>query len=523
MTDSPVLNAPQREAVLHLESPCLVLAGAGSGKTRVITHKIAHLIESGAYAPSQIAALTFTNKAAKEMQERCAALLAGKPTRGLTVCTFHALGVTILRAEAAHAGLKAQFSILDAGDAGAIIQDLASTTDRGLIRRVQTQISLWKNTMVLPEAAEAEGEDGVLAARIYRSYCATLSAYQAVDFDDLIGRPVELFREHPEVLYRWQSRLRYLLIDEVQDTNASQYQLLRLLAGPRAAFTAVGDDDQAIYAWRGATLDNLRLLKDDYPNLHVIKLEQNYRSSGRILAAANALISHNPKLFDKTLWSDHGPGDPLAIQVHPDEEREAESVAIQISAHRFERRARFADYAVLYRGNHQARVLEQAFRKEKIPYHLSGGQSFFERVEIKDVCAWLRLVANQDDDPAFVRAVTSPKRGVGTATLETLGQYAGHRNVSLFAAACEAGLALKLDERRLEPLTEFTRFINKIEWRAASRPASSSMRCCVPSVSRPTCSTTTTRARRSRSGRTCSTSRAGSRRRRPPTPRPCLR
>jgi ATP-dependent DNA helicase Rep len=473
MTQSSVLNVPQREAVLHLESPCLVLAGAGSGKTRVITHKIAHLIDTGAYTAPQIAALTFTNKAAKEMQERCAQLLSNKPTRGLTVCTFHALGVAILRAEAVHARLKPLFSILDADDAYSIIQDLCATTDRGLVRALQSQISLWKNARVSVAQAESHAatEDEAIAARIYRSYAATLMAYQAVDFDDLIGRPAELFVEQPEVLYRWQSRLRYLLVDEVQDTNASQYHLFRLLVGPRAAFTAVGDDDQAIYAWRGATVDNLRRIQEDYPTLRVVKLEQNYRSSGRILAAANALIAHNPKLFEKKLWSEHGPGDPLVIQAMPNEEQEAESVAIQISAHRFERQARFADYAVLYRGNHQARVLEQAFRREKIPYVVSGGQSFFERVEIKDVCAWLRLIANQDDDPAFVRAITTPKRGVGTATLETLGQYAARRGVSLFEAACESGLGLKLEARRLEPLHEFTRFINRMEWRATREPA----------------------------------------------------
>ncbi|MGA2552080.1 MAG: UvrD-helicase domain-containing protein [Burkholderiaceae bacterium] len=473
MTHPEILNPAQREAVRHLDSPCLVLAGAGSGKTRVITQKIAHLISTSAYEPQHIAALTFTNKAAKEMQQRLADLLEVRASRGLTVCTFHALGVSILRAEAEHARLKPQFSILDGDDAFGILQQLAATTDRALVRGVQSRISLWKNALVSPAMAADLACDGfeVNAAQIYRNYVSTLAAYQAVDFDDLIQRPTEVFVEHPEVLYRWQSRLRYLLIDEVQDTNLCQYRLLRLLVGTRAAFTAVGDDDQAIYGWRGATAENLQSLKDDYPHLRVIKLEQNYRSTGRILAAANALIGHNPKMFPKELWSEHGPGDALVIQAYPNEEQEAESVAIQISAHRFERRARYADYAVLYRSNHQARVLEQAFRKEKIPYVVSGGQSFFDRVEIKDICAWLRLIANQDDDPAFVRAVTTPRRGIGAGTLETLGAYAGSRQVSLFAAACESSLALKLEARRLEPLLEFTRFINRMEWRATREPA----------------------------------------------------
>lgn len=473
MSSSPPLNTPQRDAVRHLDGPCLVLAGAGSGKTRVITHKIAYLIEHAGYTANQIAALTFTNKAAKEMAERAASLLEGKAGKGLTVCTFHALGVQILRREAKHLGLKPQFSILDSDDAYGIIQDLAATTDRKLVRNIQNRISLWKNSLIDPDAAvhAAVNEDEAQAARIYRSYAATLSAYQAVDFDDLIGRTVELFSKHQDVLFRWQSRLRYILVDEVQDTNVCQYALLKHLTGTRAAFTAVGDDDQAIYAWRGATIDNLKRLTDDYPTLKVIKLEQNYRSTGRILAAANALIGNNPKLFEKKLWSEHGPGEPITISQMNDEEHEAESVAIKLSAHKFERRTHFADYAVLYRGNHQARVLEQALRKEKIPYVLSGGQSFFDRSEIKDLCAWLRLIANQDDDPAFIRAVTTPKRGVGAATLEALGTYAGQRQVSLFAAACEASFAMKVQARQLEPLTEFTAFVNRMEWRASREPA----------------------------------------------------
>ncbi len=473
MSSSPPLNEPQREAVRHLDGPCLVLAGAGSGKTRVITHKIAHLIAHGGYEAKQIAALTFTNKAAKEMQERVASLIDAKQAKAVTVCTFHALGVQILRQEAAHLGLKPQFSILDSSDSFSIVQDLCATTDKQVTRRIQNRISLWKNALVTSDAAVdiAANEDEAQAARIYRSYAATLKAYQAVDFDDLIGKPVELFSANHEVLYRWQSRLRYLLVDEVQDTNACQYALLKQLVGPRAAFTAVGDDDQAIYAWRGATLDNLKQLSLDYPNLKLIKLEQNYRSTGRILNAANALITHNPKLFEKKLWSEHGPGDNIVVTPMNDEEHEAESIVIQLSAHKFERRGKFADYAVLYRGNHQARVIEQALRKEKIPYVLSGGQSFFDRAEIKDLCAWLRLIANADDDPAFIRAITTPKRGVGAATLEALGGYAGQRHVSLFEAACESSFAHKVQARQFQPINEFTAFINRIEYRAKKEPA----------------------------------------------------
>ncbi len=429
------LNSAQSEAVRYLDGPCLVLAGAGSGKTRVITQKIAHLIEAKGFEPRHIAAVTFTNKAAAEMRERVGKLLEGKtlttpgkegrkvPVNQLTVCTFHSLGVQILRQEAEHVGLKPQFSIMDSDDCFGMIQEQIGTTDKGLIRKIQTIISLWKNGLVAPEEAMtiAANEDEHQAALVYRNYVATLHAYQAVDFDDLIRLPTELFARNEPVRDRWQNRLRYLLIDEYQDTNACQYELLKLLAGPRAAFTAVGDDDQAIYGWRGATLENLAQLGKDFPKLHVIKLEQNYRSTVRILTAANNVIANNPKLFEKKLWSEHGMGDSITVTPCNDEEHEAESVVFRLSAHKFERRTQFRDYAILYRGNFQARVFEQVLRRERIPYVLSGGQSFFDKAEIKDLCAYLRLIANADDDPAFIRAVTTPRRGIGNTTLEALG------------------------------------------------------------------------------------------------------
>ena len=473
MHDLSSLNAPQRAAVRHVDGPCLVLAGAGSGKTRVITHKIAHLISDCGFQARQIAALTFTNKAAAEMRQRVASLLEGKASRGLIVSTFHSLGVQILRAEAEHIGLKPRFSIVSSDDVRAILQDLCASSDPAFVKGLQSRISLWKNAMLSADDVENNAQHGDEArdARVYRGYAATLHAWHAVDFDDLIARPVSLFEAHHDVLYRWQSRLRYLLVDEVQDTNACQYRLLRQLAGSRAALTAVGDDDQAIYAWRGATLDNLANLQGDYPQLEVIKLEQNYRSSGRILAAANALIAANPKLFEKKLWSEHGPGDAVTVSAMNDDLHEAESIAIRLSAHRFERRTKWSDYAVLYRGNHQARAFEEALRKEKIPYVLSGGQSFFERAEIRDLIAWLRLFANLDDDPAFIRAVTVPKRGVGTVTLEALGNYASQRSVSLFEAACESAFATRIAVRRFEPLEQFTAFVNRMQARAEREPA----------------------------------------------------
>lgn len=469
------MNAPQREAVRYMDGPCLVLAGAGSGKTRVITQKIVHLVEECGYEAKNIAAVTFTNKAALEMQERIAKSLANpKDAKQLTICTFHSLGVQILRREAQELGLKDRFSIMDSDDCFSLVQDLAVTTDKQLIRRIQNMMSLWKNGLVDPDMAlhQAISDDEAQAARIYRNYVATLAAYQAVDFDDLIRLPVELFRNNEPVREKWQRKLRYLLVDEYQDTNTCQYELVKLLVtgvGKKPMFTAVGDDDQAIYAWRGATIENLRQLQVDFPDLKVIKLEQNYRSTTRILQAANAVISNNPKLFEKQLWSEHGLGDPVKVLAMQDDDQEAEQVAITLSAHRFERRAKFSDYAILYRGNHQARVIEQALRKERIPYTISGGQSFFDRAEIKDIVSYLRLIANGDDDPAFIRAVTTPKRGVGQTTLEALGAFAGQWQCSLFEAVFKGGIESKLADRQLTPLREFCHFINQLESRAQKR------------------------------------------------------
>ncbi|MDM9558352.1 UvrD-helicase domain-containing protein [Bordetella petrii] len=462
------LNPAQKEAVLYLDGPCLVLAGAGSGKTRVITQKIAYLLRECGYMGRNVVALTFTNKAAREMDERVKTLVDRKLAKGLTISTFHSLGVRLLREEARHAGLKPQFSILDADDAMAIIQELLATTDRGRLRAVQSIISLWKNALLGPDdAARIAATPGeVEAANVYRNYSATLAAYQAVDFDDLIRIPAQLLESNEEVRTRWQNRVRYLLVDEYQDTNVCQYRLVQLLCGDRAMFTAVGDDDQAIYAWRGATIENLAKLTTDYPQLKLIKLEQNYRSVQRILAAANTVIEKNPKLFEKKLWSDLGMGEPIIVTPMDSDEHEAQSTAMKISAARFERQAQWKDFAILYRGNHQSRILEQALRNLKIPYTIAGGQSFFDKAEVRDILAYLRLIANDDDDPAFIRAATTPRRGIGQATLQVLGQYAAQREVSLLAAVAESGLEGLLQPRQLDSLRTFAEFIRRIQWRA---------------------------------------------------------
>ena len=486
------LNPAQLEAVHHLSGPCLVLAGAGSGKTRVITHKVARLLQAG-YGPGQIAAITFTNKAAQEMRERAKELVGARAAKSLVVSTFHSLGVRILRADGERLGLKPQFSILDSDDVLGVLKDAGASSDNALARRWQWTISLWKNqglngTRAEAEASAAGNADDLVAARVMQRYEERLAAYQAVDFDDLLGLPLKLLQRDAEARAKWQDTLRYVLVDEYQDTNAIQYELLKLLVDhpdehKRALFTAVGDDDQSIYGWRGATIDNLKRLPQEYPALKVIALEQNYRSTGHILRAANMVIGNNPKLFEKKLWSAFGDGDPVRVVECDSEEHEAERVVARIQSLRgqttggqgagdalsaaagvagFELRS----FAVLYRANHQARVLEKALRKAGLPYKVSGGQSFFDRAEIKDLCAWLRLLVNNDDDPAFLRAITTPKRGIGHQTLSSLGEFAGKWKTSLFEALFTESLGSVLSARAVGSLHEFGRYANDLEYRA---------------------------------------------------------
>ncbi len=474
------MNPAQMEAVQHLHSPCLVLAGAGSGKTRVITHKIARLLQPGEgadLAPSQIGAITFTNKAAAEMRERVKALIGAKAASKLLVCTFHSLGVKLLREDGAALGLKPEFSIMDSDDVTSILRDAGATTDAKLARSWQWTISLWKNQGFNSSQAinHCKTDNDVIAARVMKLYEERLQAYQAVDFDDLIGLPLKLLSEHEHVAHKWQCQLKHVLVDEYQDTNATQYELLKLLVGPEGIFTAVGDDDQSIYGWRGATLDNLKRLPQDYPTLKVIPLEQNYRSTSAILRAANNVIGLNPKLFAKTLWSDLGEGDAVKLLECDNEEHEAERTVARFQVIRTQMLANnpanpeladWNNFAVLYRANHQARPFEAALRKANIPYKVSGGQSFFDKAEIKDLCAWLRLLLNNDDDPAFLRAITTPKRGIGHQTLGALGEFAGKWKVSLFEALFAESLAAAVPKRALDGLHEFGRYVNDFEHRA---------------------------------------------------------
>ena len=461
------LNSAQQEAVNYMHGPCLVLAGAGSGKTRVITHKVARLIQTGLEA-KRIAAITFTNKAAAEMRERAKGLI-GREAREVLICTFHALGVRMLRQDGAALGLKPQFSILDSDDVTSILKDAGGSTDAATARQWQWAISLWKNMGLNAAQAEAQAKDDneKVTARIMARYEERLSAYQSVDFDDLIGLPLKLLQQHPEVREKWQKQLGHVLVDEYQDTNATQYEVLKLLVGERGRFTAVGDDDQSIYGWRGATLDNLKRLPLDFPQLKVVKLEQNYRSTGAILRAANNVIGPNPKLFPKTLFSELGEGEPVRIVDADNEEHEAERVVARIQSTRANGLGQeWKEFAVLYRANHQARIFEQALRKAQIPYKVSGGQSFFDRAEIKDLCAWFRLWINNDDDPAFLRAVTTPKRGIGHTTLQNLGTFASKYKLSLFEALFSSSLVSVLPAKAVGSLHEFGRYVNDLEFRA---------------------------------------------------------
>lgn len=460
------LNPRQKEAVHYIGGPMLVLAGAGSGKTSVITRKIAYLVQECGIEARHIAAVTFTNKAAREMKERVLQLLKGRDGRGLTVSTFHNLGLNIIRREHKVLGIKPGFSIFDDQDSKALLRDLLlhEDEDADQVAAVQHQISNWKNDLLEPAQALAQAQvpHEILAARAYEAYDRHLRAYNAVDFDDLIRVPVRLFNDQPDVLERWQRRIRYLLVDEYQDTNLSQYRLVRQLVGVRAALTVVGDDDQSIYSWRGARPENLAQLQEDFPSLHIVKLEQNYRSSGRILKAANILISHNPHVFEKTLWSDKAYGDPIRVIHTRNEEAETERVATEILDRHLRQRIPFRDFAVLYRSNHQSRLLEMKLQSYQIPYKMSGGTSFFARAEIKDLMAYLRLLVNRDDDNAFLRIINLPRREIGPATLEKLGAYASARQVSLFDACSELGLEQVLSEQALQRLQRFQQWMERL-------------------------------------------------------------
>ncbi|MDD9340697.1 MAG: DNA helicase Rep [Providencia heimbachae] len=461
------LNPSQQQAVEYVEGPCLVLAGAGSGKTRVITNKIAHLIRQCGYQPRQIAAVTFTNKAAREMKERVAQTLGKKEARGLIISTFHTLGLEIIKREYKALGIKANFSLFDDQDQIALLKELTFDLleeDKDLLKQLISSISNWKNDLISPQQVmgQARGEKEQHFAECYRRYELHLKSCNVLDFDDLISKPTLLLYHNEEVRDRWQQKIRYLLVDEYQDTNTSQYQLVKLLVGKRARFTVVGDDDQSIYSWRGARPQNLVLLNQDFPKLNVIKLEQNYRSSERILKAANILIANNPHVFEKKLFSELGYGAPLKVLTANNEDHEAERVIGELIAHHFINKTQYKDYAILYRGNHQSRIFEKMLMQNRIPYHISGGASFFSRPEIKDLLAYLRVLTNPEDDSAFLRIVNTPRREIGPKTIQKLGEWANQRSKSLYQASFDLGLEQSLKGKGLEALQRFTHWMDDI-------------------------------------------------------------
>ncbi|WP_407412585.1 DNA helicase Rep [Acinetobacter sp.] len=468
MSTASQLNDKQLEAMKYTQGPLLVLAGAGSGKTSVITRKIAYLVQQCGIPAYKITAMTFTNKAAREMKERVSKLLSREESKGLSVSTFHTFGLNLLRLELKHTPLKNNFSILDADDCKRILMDLmhrdnlSGAESKDLIAKAMKKISDWKNDLIAPEQAHTtcETQEDVQFAHLYQLYERNLRAYNAVDFDDLIVMPTRLLQDNAEVRDKWQNRVRYLLVDEYQDTNTAQYILVKLLVGVMGQFTAVGDDDQSIYAWRGAKPENMAQLKEDFHNLKVIKLEQNYRSTSRILKAANSVIENNPHIFDKKLWSDKGHGEEIRVITCRNDDDEAERVVKDLITHKLMQGKSWKDYAILYRGNFQARVLETQLRQMQIPYKLSGGQSFFARAEIKDVMSYLRLIINPEDDSAFLRIINTPKRAIGPVTLEKLGLFAQETNQSLLAASGDQRLSLSLPKKATSQLLEFYEFLD---------------------------------------------------------------
>ena len=456
------LNPRQREAIRHVNGPLLVLAGAGSGKTRVITEKIAFLIKQELFEPERIAAITFTNKAANEMRSRL------KRKRGSAkpwISTFHTLGLRIFRAEFQKLGYRTGFSIMDSKDCENLVADILRRTpanDTAEMRAVQNKISSFKSAMITPKAAlSGDNLDPLtkLSAACYAQYEEALKAFNAVDFDDLIMRPVSLLQSFPEILAHWQNEIRYLLVDEYQDTNLSQYELVRLLVGEKGQLSVVGDDDQSIYAWRGARPENLSSLQNDFPELKIIKLEQNYRSMGTILNAANHLISNNPHAFEKRLWSERGHGEKIRVNGARDEHEEVNFVANDILHQRMIGRRTFGDYAVLFRSNHQARLFERAFREREIPYVLSGGRSFFDYTEIKDLVCYLRLISNPEDDSALLRVINTPRRGIGMTTVKKLAAHAGEKGVRLVAAGNDPAFCATLSSRAAKTVGQFFTWI----------------------------------------------------------------
>ena len=422
------LNPEQLRAVTTIAGPILIIAGAGSGKTRVITYRIAHMLDEG-IPQSAILALTFTNKAAREMEERVKSL-TGKKLQNLTVSTFHAFGVRILRQDIAKLGWRENFSIYDETDKASLIKESARelqfTSDALDLYKIANLFSNIKTGRKNWETAND------MYRALYESYEQGLKLYNAVDFDDLIMLPIRLFHEHPDVLAKYRTRYTYIMVDEFQDTSHQQYELMRLLADKNIA--VVGDDDQSIYSWRGADYQNIVQFEKDFPGVKEIRLEQNYRSTETILSAANGVISHNTNRKDKKLWSGNGSGKPIELFMPENESAEADFIAESIQGIAMEERRTYDDFGILMRANSQSRALEEALLQANIPYTMSGGTSFFERLEIKDIISYLRVAANQSDDINLLRIINTPRRGIGRSTISAINETAKQNSSTLWEA-----------------------------------------------------------------------------------------
>jgi superfamily I DNA/RNA helicase len=467
MLDLHTMNPRQMEAVRHTKGPLLVLAGAGSGKTRVITCRIAHLLIHKDVAAENILAVTFTNKAAREMQERTALLVGKKRCEGVILSTFHSLGVRILRQEIGLLGYKRNFAIYATSDQLGLIRQALRESGAADGRKVDAEAVLWKisaakSALLGPGRLPVPYGDywAAVAAQVYPRYQSLLRACNAIDFDDIIMLTVSLLQEHAEVLARWQERFLHIMVDEYQDTNPSQYLFISLLAAAHKNLCVVGDDDQSIYGWRGADVEKILAFEKDYPGCRVVKLEQNYRSTGTILAAANSVIRNNPKRNDKTLWTKSGHGAGIDLIVARDDEEEATRVSERIRLECFKGKRSYGDFAILYRTNAQSRAFEEQLRFADIPYVLIGGMQFYERKEVKDTLCYLRAIANPRDEQALLRIVNFPRRGIGDATLVRLNQWSQEEGVGLFEAFARVGEVEGVNAATRERVLAFHKLIS---------------------------------------------------------------
>lgn len=463
-----ILNEQQKEAIRYISGPCLVIAGAGSGKTRVITEKIVFLINKCGFLPNNICAVTFTNKAAKEMKERLSSYLSASQMKGLRIGTFHSLCLDILRVEYKALNLRKNFSLFDEYDQLGIMKEVIEGSQYKNIclenltefsKICLSQISSYKNNLLYPNEIIIEKPEDKIIAEIYKSYSELMLSYNAVDFDDLIFLIAKLFLENEGIANKWANSIKHLLVDEYQDTNTCQYKLLKLLVKNRESFTFVGDDDQAIYSWRGANPKNMQSIGIDYPRLRVIKLEQNYRSKGVILNCANKLISNNIHLYNKQLFSNLDYGKKIVVIEAKNAHDEAQKVVADLLAHHYKYGTKYSEYAFLYRSNYQSQEIQQMLQESSIPFRLIATESFFEQAEIKDFMSYLRIIANQDDSKAFLRVINIPRREIGSATINKLESFANERNISLFNAAHSRDIESILREKQCNVLNTFTNYI----------------------------------------------------------------